>query len=80
MVGVSLTWLLHFMGECFATCPIMQLSTLRMRLQTNNTAPIIKTNDELVEQRDTPNQVKSDTQVIGKANPPREAILPHLHV
>jgi hypothetical protein len=20
-VGVSLTWLLHFMGECFATCP-----------------------------------------------------------
>jgi len=58
----------------------MQLSTLRMRLQTNNTAPIIKTNDELVEQRDTPNQVKSDTQVIGKANPPREAILPHLHV
>jgi hypothetical protein len=23
MVGVSLTWLLHFMGECFATCPII---------------------------------------------------------
>jgi hypothetical protein len=50
-----------------------------MRLQTNNTAPIIKTNEELFEQRDTPNQVKSDTQVIGKSNPPREAILPHLH-
>ena len=58
----------------------MQLSMLRMRLQTNNTAPIIKTNDELFEQRDTPNQVKSDTQVIGKSNPPREAILPYLHV
>src|SRR5688500_17366738 len=24
-VGVSLTWLLHFMVECFATCPIIYM-------------------------------------------------------
>ena len=51
-----------------------------IRLETDNTLSIIKTDDKSFEQRDTPNDVKTYSQVVREPNAARETIALELYI